>query len=271
MRNKFNIVGLGIIALCATSCGPSGYDNTRLVVGLECDYAPFNWTGIAASDFTLPISGQRNQFADGYDIQIARHLQVGLDVPITIKKISWDALIPALQSGEINVIIAGMSFSEDRDKEVDFSNPYYVSDLVAVVRKSSPLASATSIQDLGGYKVISQLGTLQDDLIDQIDDVVHMTGSKTFQTGALAVASTDADALIAEYPVAKAIVNANASLSIVNFSIGFTGFDQNEISVAVAVQEGNAELLDMINTELAKLDVEARTSLMDGAIERALA
>ena len=146
-----------------------------------------------------------------------------------------------------------------------------MSDLVAVVRKSSPLASATSIQDLGGYKVISQLGTLQDDLIDQIDDVVHMTGSKTFQTGALAVVATDADALIAEYPVAKAIVNANESLIIVNFSIGFTGFDQNEISVAVAVQEGNAELIDMINTELAKLDAEARTSLMDGAIERALA
>jgi ABC-type amino acid transport substrate-binding protein len=178
-------------------------------------------------------------------------------------------LIPAIKTNDINVIIAGMSYSSDRDNEVDFSNPYYVSDLVAVVKGSSSLVSATSIQELGGFRVISQLGTIQDSVIDQIDEVVHLTGADSFQSGALAVQSGDADALIAEYPVARAIVNADPSLAIVEFSVGFSGYDENELAVSVAVQEGNSELIEKINVALAKLEATTRQSMMDAAIERA--
>lgn len=269
MRNKSLMLGLGLVTLLTTSCTGNGFDNTRLVVGLECDYAPFNWTAVTANEFTLPIFGVSNQYADGYDVQIAKYLGEELGLPVVIKKIAWNSLIPAMVTSDINVIIAGMSYDEDRDLQVDFSSPYYVSDLVAVVRSNSALVSATSIQDLSGYRVISQLGTLQDRIIDQIDDVVHLTGADSFNTAALSVLASDADALIAEYPVARAIVNANPSLSIVSFSVGFTGYDENELSVSVAVQEGNSALVENINEALSTLSDGTRQTMMNAAIERA--
>lgn len=255
-------------ALLLAGCVGSQFDNAKLVVGLECDYAPFNWTTTTSSEFTLPIDGIAGQHADGYDIQIAKHLGEAMGKEVVIKKIEWGALIPALQTGDINAIIAGMSYTEERDVSVDFSDAYYVSDLVAVVRANSDLINIDSIQDLSGYKVVSQLGTIQDSVIDQIVDVIHQPGTDTFNTAALSVISGDSDALIAEYPVARAIVNANSSLAIVEFTIGFTGIDENELSVAVAVNNGNSELLSLINNALGTLNSSARQDLMDGAISR---
>lgn len=255
-------------ALLLAGCVGSQFDNAKLVVGLECDYAPFNWTTTTSSEFTLPIDGIAGQHADGYDIQIAKHLGEAMGKDVVIKKIEWGALIPALQTGDINAIIAGMSYTEERDVSVDFSDAYYVSDLVAVVRANSDLVNIDSIQDLSGCKVVSQLGTIQDSVIDQIVDVIHQPGTDTFNTAALSVISGDSDALIAEYPVARAIVNANPSLAIVEFTIGFTGIDENELSVAVAVNNGNSELLSLINNALGILNSSARQDLMDGAISR---
>lgn len=271
MNKRNYMLGFGLLSLLTTSCAGTNFDNTRLVVGLEADYAPFNWTAIAANDYTLPLAGINGQYADGYDVQVAKYLGEELGVPVTIKKIAWTSLIPAIKANDINVIIAGMSYTSDRDNEVDFTNAYYISDLVAVVRSDSALVTATSIQDLGGYKVVSQIGTIQDSVIEQIEDVNHLPGAESFQVGALSVSIGDADALIAEYPVARQIVNADDNLAIVEFSVGFTGFDENELSVSVAVQEGNTELVTLINTALAELTQETRVSWMDLAIERSVA
>lgn len=251
-----------------TGCRVETFDNSKLVVGLECDYAPFNWTTNVSSDFTMPINGIAGQYADGYDIQIAKALGDAMDKEVIIKKIEWGALIPALQTGDINTIIAGMSYTAERDNSVDFSNPYYISDIVAIVRADSALVGIDSIQDLGGYKVVSQLGTIQDSVIDQIVNVVHQPGTDTFNTAAFSVNSGASDALIAEYPVARAIVNAYPELTIVEFTVGFSGIDENELSVAVAVAEGNSELLTLLNGALANISQDTRQSLMDGAISR---
>ncbi len=269
-KNKY-LLGLGLLSILTTSCAGNSFDNSRLVVGLEADYAPFNWTAVASNDFTLPIDGLSNQFVDGYDVQVARYLGEQLGVPVTIKKIAWESLVPAMKSGEINTIIAGMSYTSDRDQQLDFTSAYYVSDLVAVVKADGELLDITSIQDLSGYRVVSQRNTIQDSVIDQISDVVHVPGADSFATAALSVLSDDADALIAEYPVARAIVNANPQLAIVAFDVGFTGIDENELSVAVAVDEGNEELVNNINNALALLEDTTRQTWMDAAIERATA
>ncbi|MDD3938529.1 MAG: transporter substrate-binding domain-containing protein [Bacilli bacterium] len=255
-------------SLLVASCVGNNFDNQKLIVGLECDYAPFNWTVTTASAYSLPIDGIAGQYADGYDIQIAKHLALEMGKEVVIKKIEWGALIPALQTGDINAIIAGMSYTEERDVSIDFSGAYYVSDLVAVVRGDSDLVGIDSIQDLSGYKVVTQLGTIQDSVIDQIDGVIHQPGTDTFNTAALSVIAGDSDAMIAEYPVARAIVNANPTLAIVEFEVGFTGIDENELSVSVAVADGNSELLGLINDGLSSLTEDMRQAMMDGAISR---
>lgn len=265
---KTTILGVAALGMLLTSCGSKNYDNSRLVVGLECNYAPFNWTALSTSDYTLPIDGLDGQYADGYDIQVARYLSATLDKEVVIKKFDWEALVPAIQSNQINLIIAGMSYSEERDLSVDFTNPYYQSNIVAIVRKNSPYVDVDTIAGLSGAKVISQLGTIQDQIIDQIPDVIHMTGTDTFSSAALMVNSGDADAMLAEYPVARAIVNANANLAIVSFTDSFSGIDANDLSVSVAVKEGNQELINLINDALIDLSDTDRQAMMDGAIAR---
>ena len=258
--------------LCATLVGCNGgkTNDDALVVGLECAYAPFNWTELEENEFTVKIDNASG-YADGYDVQVAKYLGDKLGREVVVKKIAWDSLIPSLTLGEINCIIAGMSYSEERDLTVDFTENYYTSEMTVIVRKDSPLANIDNIQDLSGYKVGSQLGTLTDSIIDQIEGVTHVTPYDTFNTAALAVSSQTIDAMTAEYPVAKAICKANSDLTIVTFAPenGFSGLDENELGVAVAVKEGNSELQNQINEALSELSLDDRRGLMDGALDRA--
>lgn len=189
------------------------YDSSKpdLVIGLECNYAPFNWTDTKANDYNYPIDGVSGQYADGYDIQVAKFIASEIGYNLVVKKYTWDALIPALQIDDIDCIIAGMTDTEDRRKSIDFTDIYYVSELVIIVRKGSGLETITDISELKGKRVVSQIGTVTDSIINQIDGVIHLTPVKTFAIAALAVLSGDADAMTAEYPVAQAIVAAHSS------------------------------------------------------------
>ncbi|MCF0117186.1 MAG: hypothetical protein HUJ61_03945, partial [Bacilli bacterium] len=97
-KNKHLLTALFLAGtlLTTTSCGNVLPANT-LVVGLECDYAPFNWTQTSPSDYALPIQGIQGQYADGYDVQIARYIAKDLNYDIQIKKIEWDSLISSLR------------------------------------------------------------------------------------------------------------------------------------------------------------------------------
>lgn len=270
MRIKLSltVAGLLLLATSVASCTGVTLSNDVLVVGLECNYAPFNWTAIQSSDYTLPIEGLSGQYADGYDVQVAKFLSEKTGKDVKIKKIAWDSLIPALQTNDINCIIAGMSYTEERDLSVDFSDAYYESEIVGITLSNSIYANATSFADLSGAKIISQLSTIQDTAIDCIPNITHMTGTNTFATAALSVISHDADVMLAEKPVAQQIINVNSQLKIIEFSDSFTGIDQNALCVNVAVLEGNTSLISDINTALALLSQDTKDQLMLGALER---
>ena len=122
-------------ALCFTSCGTTTFDNSKLVIGLECGYAPFNWSENEANEYTLKVKN-KNLYCDGYDIQIAKLLGEELGVEVEIMQIAWESLIPDLQVGSINAVIAGMTDTEERRQTIDFTDEYYRSELVLVVKKS---------------------------------------------------------------------------------------------------------------------------------------
>ena len=115
-----------------------------LRIGMEAAYAPFNWTQEDDSNGAVKIDGT-NQYANGYDVQIAKKVAEGLGKKPLIVKTSWNGLIPALTSGKIDMIIAGMSPTAERKKEVAFSNSYYTSEPVMLVRKDGNYANATSL------------------------------------------------------------------------------------------------------------------------------
>lgn len=180
-------------------------------IGLECDYAPFNWTDVSDNEYNYPIKGT-NQYADGYDIQVASYLASTLGYNLEVVKLDWEALIPALNSDTIDLVIAGMTDTEERRQSIDFTNEYYRSELVLIVREDSKYANATSLSDFAGAKIVSQISTVTDDVIDSWTtpySVTHLSALDTFATCALAVQNNSADAMTAELPVATSIVNGS--------------------------------------------------------------
>ncbi len=112
--------------------------NGVLKVGMECAYAPFNWTDMAgATQGAIPISSQGSEglYANGYDVQIAQYIANKLGMKLEIYAINWEGLLPAVQSGTVDAIIAGMSPTATREAEIDFTDVYYSSNLVVIYKK----------------------------------------------------------------------------------------------------------------------------------------
>ena len=101
------------------------YLNGQLRVGMECAYAPSNWQESAPSDTNVPIENVPGAYAEGYDVQIARIIADYLGLELVIVKMDWDGLIPALNEGQIDAIIAGMADTAARREAINFSDPYH--------------------------------------------------------------------------------------------------------------------------------------------------
>lgn len=257
-----------LLTLAIAACGPSTSSQNKITVGLECDYAPFNWLQLENTTTALPIQGNIG-FCDGYDITIARHIANSLNKELIVKRIAWEGLEPALASGEIDMIVAGMTDTVERRQRVAFTIPYYASDLVLVVRLDSMYANATSLADFAQAKVVAQRGTFHDALVTQIPQVNHLTPLATFPLLVNAVTTQEADALVSEYPVALSIVRNNPQLTIVRFNEGL-GFDTTleNTTVSIALRQSDTQLLVDINAILETISKQQRDEWMADAIAR---
>ena len=234
-------------------------------VGLECNYAPFNWTQTDDSNGAVPIAGGMG-FCGGYDVEIAKVIADALGKDLVIQKIEWDGLILAVNSGKIDAVIAGMSPTEERKTSVDFSDPYYESDLVIVVKADGPYANAKSLADFSGAKITGQLNTFHDTVIDQIPDVKHVTAMETFPAMIVALSSGKIDGYVSERPGAVSAQESNPDLSFVEFAEG-EGFEASpeDVAIAVAMKKGSEDLT-AVNKALAEISKETRQEMMDTAV-----
>jgi len=264
MRKAIGLILLGMVVLLS-SCTEE--EDNELVVGLECNYAPFNWTTTNEGENGISID-QVSAYCDGYDVTMSSFIADELGMDLVIRKIEWDGLIPALLSDEIDLIIAGMSPTPERAETVSFTNQYFRSEQVLVVRTDSEFASASSLNDFNGASVIAQMSTLQDGLIDQITGVVHQTALGDYPSLVASLSSGVSDALVAELPVAESIIASNSGLTIVR--LGTEGFtvDESDVSVSVAVRQSETELLGSINEVLNGISEETRNLWMTEALNR---
>lgn len=235
-----------------------------LRVGMECNYAPFNWTTTTETDTTKPIEG--GDFADGYDVVIATKLAEATGKEVQIVKLDWDNLILSLKNNQIDAIIAGMTDTPEREQEVAFTSPYYESEEVMIVKKDGKYAGATSIQDFSGATVQGQMNTVYDEVIDQIEGVTHQPAAETFPAAIQALQAGAVDGVVSELPVANGVVAANSDLAIVRFDEG-KGFEA-DTTVSVAVRKEDTELKDALDKALSDISVDERNKLMEEAVER---
>lgn len=265
--NMKKLIGvLLLVALIITAfSGCAKKTEGVLRVGMECNYAPFNWTQSTDANGGVKIS-EDTQFAAGYDVEIAKKIADGLNMELAVMKIAWDGLIPALESGTIDLIIAGMSPTAERKESIDFTDNYYKSNLIIVVKKDSPFASATSIADFSGAKIVGQQGTVHADVVSQISGVIEQDAMSDFSAMRVALQAGAIDGYVSEKPEGVSASAANADLTYVEFAEGkgFTVSDE-DIAVAVGIAKGKEDMIKKIDDILAKISEDDRVALMNDA------
>lgn len=235
-----------------------------LKVGMECAYAPFNWT--QTSDKNNAVALGDSTYAYGYDVMIAQKIADGLGMKLEVVKTEWDGLLPAVTSGKIDLIIAGMSPTTERKQSIDFTDSYYASALVIVVKKDGKYASATKLADFSGAKITGQLNTFHYTVIDQISGVKKQTAMKDFPSMIVALQSGKIDGYISELPGALSAVAANPQLSYIQFAQG-SGFQYDTVNTTIAVGlKKGSNLTSKINTILAGISEDQRQQMMKDAI-----
>jgi len=275
MRKKISlllILSLSVMMLLAGCGASSNSESTKapaaakgtFKVGLEAGYAPFNWTQMDASNGGVKIDGNA-EYAGGYDVEIAKKIAAGLGKDLVIVKTEWDGLVPALTSGKIDAIIAGMSPTAERKQTIDFSNIYYKSDLVMVVKNGGKFDGASSIQDFKGAKITAQLNTFHYSVIDQIKGVDKKQAMDNFPAMRVALESGIIDGYVSERPEGVSASAANKNFKMVEFKDGFVT-SPDDTAIAVGVAKGS-ELTPKINEILAGISDKDRTSIMDTAIK----
>lgn len=261
--NAVNTVKAADSGTSVQTTGKSENDNV-FRVGMEAGYPPFNWTQSGDSNGGVKIDGNE-EFAGGYDVEIAKIIAKQLGKELVVVKTEWDGLVPALQSGKIDAIIAGMSPTAERKETIDFTDIYYKSDLVMVVLKGGNYEKAKSLEDFSGAKITAQLNTFHYSVIDQIDGVLKQTAMDNFPAMRVALQSGIIDGYVSERPEGVSASTKNDNFVMVEFEEGFVT-NEEDTAISVGVAKGS-DLTGKINEILTGISQDERQQLMDEAIK----
>lgn len=235
-----------------------------LRIGMEAAYAPFNWTQDDDKNGAVKIEGT-NQYANGYDVQIAKQVAKALGKKPLVVKTSWNGLIPALTSGKLDMIIAGMSPTAERKKEIAFSNSYYTSEPVVLVNKDGSYANAKTLKDFKGAKITSQQGVYLYNLISQLTGAKQETAMGDFAQMRQALESGVIDGYISERPEALTAESANSKFKMIQFKKGFE-VNEEDATIAIGMRK-NDNRLEQVNAAITKISTKDQVALMDKMIQ----
>lgn len=263
-KNIFKGLMAAVVGLTLAACGSSNASKNQLVVGMEAGYPPFNWTQQTDANGAVKIQGT-NDYAGGYDVEIAKRVAQKLDKELVIVKTEWDGLTPGVVSGKLDAIIAGMSPTAERKEAIDFSDNYYKSQLVLVVKKGSQYENAKTLADFAGAKVTGQLNTFHYSVIDQIPGVQKQPAMDNFPAMRVALQSGTIDAYVSELPEGVSAESANSDFVMVKLIDGFQASSE-DTDTAIGLQK-NSPLKDAINKALSEISESERQQLMDEAIK----
>lgn len=274
MKRFISVLVAAMLVLSFGGCGKkeSGESNSTktessnvLKVGMECNYAPYNWSQADDSNGAVPIANVSNMYTNGYDVQVALKIAKALGKELEIYSYEWDSLIPGVQSGKLDMIIAGMSPTSERKEKIDFSDNYYGSNLV-IVTKAGTLDSVKDLSGLDGKKIAAQSGTFHLEALEA-QTKANANELSDFTTMFMALSAGTIDGYVAEEPTAMAVCldKAYSYVPLINNENGFK-VDEDEVSVAVGVKKG-AALKDEINSALSGFDTDAQKALMEKMVE----
>jgi arginine/lysine/histidine transporter system substrate-binding protein len=248
-RFAWLLLALPLILSCAPAKKPDALDSIKkagkIVIGTSADFPPY--------EFHMQENGSDKIV--GFDIAVGQEIAKDLGVTLEIKDMDFKGLLAALDSGNIDIVLAGMNPTEERKKSVDFSNVYYLAEQGVIVRAADKDKYTTieSLKDamVGAQQGATQVGIAKRQIKGMADDTQPNAQVKELpKIGdlVLALKNKNVEAVLLETAVAKAYVGANPDLVVAPFTFP----DENGGS-AVAVKKGNTALLDAINKTIARL------------------
>lgn len=252
----------------AASTVPSGVDDGVLTVAMECAYAPYNWTQADDSNGAVAIKDS-SEFANGYDVMMAKKLCEANGWKLEVVRLAWDSLIPAVQTGQVDAVIAGQSMTPERMEQVDFAGPYLYATIVCLALKDSKFASAKGISELSGGSCTSQLGTIwYDTCLPQIKGADVKTAAEDAPAMLMALETGAVDFVCTDMPTAQGAVAAYPDMTILNFAGGSDDFkvSDSDVNIGISVMKGNTVLKDALDKVLGTMTKDDFNALMAQAI-----
>ena len=233
-------------ATTAAASTSTGVEDGVLTIAMECAYAPYNWTQGDDSNGAVPISNVPGSYANGYDVMIGKKIAEANGWQLEVIQSDWDSLVPGVQTGIFDAVIAGQSMTAERSEQVDFAGPYFYATIVCVTKKDSPFASAKSIKDLAGGKCTAQIATIwYDQCLPQIEGANVQTAAETAPAMLMALETGSVDFICTDMPTAQGAVAAYPDMTILDFSGtdgDFQFSDQvraENVNIGVSVKKGN--------------------------------
>ncbi len=256
----------------AASAGDSaaipGLEDGVLTIAMECAYAPYNWTQTDDSNGAVPIKDSTD-YANGYDVMIAKKICEANGWELEVIRTDWDSLVPGVQTGTYDAVIAGQSMTAERMEQVDFAGPYFYASIVCVTKADGPYANAAGLSDLSGGTCTAQIATIwYDSMLPQIEGAQIQTAAETAPAMLMALETDQVDFICTDMPTAMGAVAAYPDMKILDFSDSEDGFtvDEGEINIGISVQKGNTALVDAINSVLGTMTADDFNDLMNEAI-----
>lgn len=247
--------------------------NGVLRVGMECAYAPFNWTQVSTEvpngDTAVEIYG--GGYAYGYDVMVAKKLADEMGIGLEIHKVEWDSIGISMDSGEYDCIIAGMGRTSERMLSYSFTEPYYYRSNCIVVKKGSDIENITGLSQLAGKNVVAttQLGTGWVPLLDQIPDVTLGANYETTAEVFMALSNGTADVAVIDLPTAESALLTNTDLKIITLDASdtFVG-DEEMTNVCIATRKDDTALRDKLQAAMdaVGLDRDTMNAMMEEAV-----
>jgi putative lysine transport system substrate-binding protein len=275
-----SLLAVSLTAAALTACGSGGADKGTtaagkeadgkkvLKVAMECSYAPYNWTQPNDANGAVPISGG-SDFAYGYDVMMAKKIADELGYGLEIVKLDWDSLVPAVQSGKVDCVIAGQSITSARLQSVDFTDPYYYATIVSLVKSGGKYENAKSVADLDGATGTSQLNTIwYDSCLPQVPNANIQPAMESAPAMLVALSSGRCDLVVTDKPTGQAALIAYPDFKLLDFA-GTDGdykVSDEDTNIGISLKKGNAELKDAINGVLSKMTKADFDKTMEEAI-----
>lgn len=225
------IVLLCMIMLVA-SCGKK--DDNKLIMVTEAGFAPYEYYS--------------NGEIVGVDVDIAKEIAASMGKELVIKDIAFDSIINEVKTGKADFGAAGISYSEERAKNVDFTINYSTSKQVVIVKNDSGI---TNIGDINGKKIAVQLGSIADTYVSSTYKDASVVRQKKYLAAIEDLNTGKVDCVVMDLLPAEQILKTNSGLKILDGALV-------EDSYGMIVKKGNKELLNNINKVLEKLKNEGK-------------